>query len=174
LWVARRRRADRFYACGALQRPRAARSTRTLGVMSIARNAAWVFGSLLALSGLVFGGLWFLGARGCGNQVLSEVASPDRNLRIVVFQRDCGATTGFSTQASLLEFDQALGNGSGNIFIADTDHGSAPGGPGGGPDLHAVWEDNRSVTLSYDSRVRIFKAEQQIHGVSFTYQPIGS
>jgi hypothetical protein len=31
LRVARRRRAERFYACGALQRPRAARSTRTLG-----------------------------------------------------------------------------------------------------------------------------------------------
>jgi hypothetical protein len=30
---ARRRRAERFYACGALQGPRAARSTRTLGVM---------------------------------------------------------------------------------------------------------------------------------------------
>jgi hypothetical protein len=31
--VARRRRAERFYACGALQRPRAARSTRTLDAM---------------------------------------------------------------------------------------------------------------------------------------------
>jgi hypothetical protein len=28
-------RAERFYACGALERPRAARSTRTLGVMDI-------------------------------------------------------------------------------------------------------------------------------------------
>jgi len=31
--VARRRRSERFYACGALQRPRAARSTRTLDAM---------------------------------------------------------------------------------------------------------------------------------------------
>jgi len=30
--VARRKRAERFYACGALVRPRAARSTRTLGI----------------------------------------------------------------------------------------------------------------------------------------------
>ena len=29
---ARRSRAERFYACGALERPRAARSTRTLGI----------------------------------------------------------------------------------------------------------------------------------------------
>jgi len=34
LRVARRRRAERFYACGALERFRAARSTRTLGVMN--------------------------------------------------------------------------------------------------------------------------------------------
>jgi hypothetical protein len=34
LMQARRRRADDYRACGALQSPRAARSTRTLGVMS--------------------------------------------------------------------------------------------------------------------------------------------
>jgi hypothetical protein len=33
LRLARRRRAERFYACGALEQYRAARSTRTLGVM---------------------------------------------------------------------------------------------------------------------------------------------
>jgi hypothetical protein len=33
LRVARRRRAERFYACGALERFRAARSTRTLGIV---------------------------------------------------------------------------------------------------------------------------------------------
>jgi FtsH-binding integral membrane protein len=32
LRVARRRRAERFYACGALEQFRAARSTRTLGI----------------------------------------------------------------------------------------------------------------------------------------------
>jgi peroxiredoxin len=35
--MARRSRAERFYACGALQGPRAARSTRTLGVMTSSR-----------------------------------------------------------------------------------------------------------------------------------------
>ena len=142
--------------------------------MSVARNVAWVLGGLLALAGIAIGGLWFLGAGGCGNQVLSEVSSPDRNLKVVVFQRDCGATTGFSTQASLLESDQMLGNGAGNIFVADTDHGAAPSGPGGGPELHVAWDDNRSVTLSHDSRVRVFKAERLKHGVSLTYQSTGS
>ena len=34
----------------------------------------------------------------CENQLLSEVLSPDQVYRAIVFQRSCGATTGFSTQ----------------------------------------------------------------------------
>jgi hypothetical protein len=62
----------------------------------------------------------------CGNQILSESSSPDRTYRVVVFRRDCGATTGFSTQVSVLKAMQALPNESGNLFIADTDRGEAP------------------------------------------------
>jgi hypothetical protein len=142
--------------------------------MSVIRSVAWVFGGLIALAGIAVGGVWFLGANGCGNEVLSETPSPDRNRKVVVFQRDCGATTGFSTQASLLASDQKLGSGAGNIFVGDTDHGAAPSGPGGGPELHVAWADNRSVTLSHDSRVRVFKAERQKLDVSVTYQSTGS
>jgi hypothetical protein len=37
----------------------------------------------------------------CGNYVVAEKISPDGRRKVVVFQRDCGATTGFSTQVSL-------------------------------------------------------------------------
>jgi hypothetical protein len=35
----------------------------------------------------------------CGNEILAESLSPDGSKKFVVFQRSCGATTGFSTQA---------------------------------------------------------------------------
>jgi hypothetical protein len=41
--VARRRRAERFYACGALSASRAARSTRTLGVMRSRQTLGLLF-----------------------------------------------------------------------------------------------------------------------------------
>jgi hypothetical protein len=72
----------------------------------------------------------------CGNAVLSEEYSPNREFRAVVFERDCGATTGFSTQVSVLTANgQFLTQPSwlhstqpGNVFVADTDHGNVRSG----------------------------------------------
>ena len=70
----------------------------------------------------------------CGNKVLTDVASPDVHNHAVVFERDCGATTGFSTQVSILPAGRAISDG-GNVLIVDDDHGRAPNGPGGGPSV---------------------------------------
>lgn len=55
----------------------------------------------------------------CGNEVYSEVLSPNREHKVVMFQRDCGATTGFSTQISILDSGDELENESGNTYIID-------------------------------------------------------
>jgi hypothetical protein len=72
---------------------------------------------------LPFIGLFLLIAAGpdlCANQVFQEVYSADRTLKAVVFQRDCGATTGFSTQVSVLPARETLGNNvAGNLYIAN-------------------------------------------------------
>ena len=52
----------------------------------------------------------------CKNIVYKEYASPNAQLKAVVFVRDCGATTGFSTQISILDFNESL-KSNGNIFI---------------------------------------------------------
>ena len=75
----------------------------------------------------------------CGNELLREVASPDGKMKAVVFQRDCAATTGFITQVSVLSKDEKLPNESGNVFSADTNHGVAPSGEGGGPVVEVGW-----------------------------------
>jgi hypothetical protein len=64
----------------------------------------------------------------CANDLLTEIPSPDGALKAVVFQRDCGATTSFSTQISILWTNRPLPNETGNLFVADTDHGKAPRG----------------------------------------------
>ena len=102
----------------------------------------------------------------CGNKFLSETSSPDRIYRVVVFQRDCGATTGFSTQVSVLKAGERLPNQSGNLFIADTDRGKAPSGMGGGPEVRLSWTGLRSVRLIHHKNTRVFLANLRVAEVS--------
>jgi len=77
----------------------------------------------------------------CGNDVFQEVYSPNKQYKIIVFERDCGATTGFSTQISILEGTQALSNVTGNIFVMD-----------GHPDYTNVqvrWESDQVINITY-------------------------
>ena len=103
----------------------------------------------------------------CGNDVLTETKSPDGRLRVVVFQRDCGATTGFSTQVSVIASGEAFqSTQSGNVFVADTNHGEAPSGPGGGPVVRVEWLDPTHLRITHDKRVRVFSSATSIHGIN--------
>jgi len=105
----------------------------------------------------------------CANEVLAVYHSPNNKLRAVIFQRDCGATTGFSTQVSVLSSAEALENKGGNIFVADTNHGAAPAGRGGGPELQVVWLSDNRLQIQYNKLVRIFRAEKESDGVEIEY-----
>ena len=98
----------------------------------------------------------------CGSDVLAEVPAPGGRHRAVVFQYDCGATTGFSTQVSLLRARESL-SGIGNVFAADGDHGKAPAGPGGGPWVAVEWRGPDTLVVHRDSRARVFRADT-LHG----------
>lgn len=105
----------------------------------------------------------------CQNEVLSDVRSPDGKYRVITFQRDCGATSDFSTQVSVIPAWWYLRNVSGNLFVADTDHGKAPSGPGGGPDVRVMWMSPSLLSISYHPDARVFKSESAVGSVSVTY-----
>jgi hypothetical protein len=105
----------------------------------------------------------------CGNDVLHEHVSPDGNLKVVVFQRDCGATTGFSTQASLLRAKKKLPSGPGNIFVAISPPG-VPRGPGGGPKLDVRWVSPQHVVLSHHQNAVVNQAQTQLSRVRIDYE----
>jgi len=106
----------------------------------------------------------------CGNEILAESISPDRTKKLVVFQRSCGATTSFSTQASLLSPDVKLADEIGNVFIADTDHGIAPSGAGGGPELRFQWAGPKDLLLQHHVTARVFKAERHLKDTDVKYE----
>ncbi|HYX72046.1 MAG TPA: hypothetical protein VE732_04690 [Nitrososphaera sp.] len=106
----------------------------------------------------------------CENELLNEVQSPNGKLKVIIFQRDCGATTGFSTQVSILPNGDKLPNEGGNIFVADTDHGKAPSGEGGGPKVEVRWINENELLIRHDSRARVFHSEQSLNNVKIRYE----
>jgi hypothetical protein len=102
----------------------------------------------------------------CGNDLLAQHLSPDMKRKVVVFTRNCGGTTPFSTHASIMDADDELPKDVGNVFGAATGAGRAPAGPGGGPELRAKWVDDRHVVLSHHASVVVFKSESQHDGVT--------
>ncbi|HEY3040583.1 MAG TPA: hypothetical protein VGJ66_17730 [Pyrinomonadaceae bacterium] len=126
---------------------------------------------LLVILTVAVGGVACLNlAAGCGNDLVKEVRSPGGKMKAVVFQRDCGATTGFSTQVSLLSSNESLPNESGNVFVATTDHGNAPAGAWGGPIVEASWTDDSHLLLRYDKRAGLSKREESLGNVSVRYE----
>ena len=94
----------------------------------------------------------------CGNEVRSTTASPTGKLRAVVFTRDCGATTGFSTQVSILNSGDALPDEPGNVLIAD-----------GTISLVVTWQSDSQVLVSGDLTTRLSKQETEIQRVRIQY-----
>jgi len=114
---------------------------------------------------ILFGLLHFIFDSACQNQVFKEYYSPDKSMTAIVFQRDCGATTGFSTQVSILESDEELDNEGGNIFIIKGHPSDVA------PEIE--WTGNKSITIHHYINGNEFKAENQfgwINSVKITYE----
>jgi hypothetical protein len=105
---------------------------------------------------------------GCRDSIVAQVAAPDGLHTAFLFERSCGATTGFSTQVSVVAGGRLPGGG-GNVFVADTDHGAAPSAPWGGPVVSVRWAGSSTLEISYDHRARVFERLEAVNGVSIRY-----
>ncbi len=101
----------------------------------------------------------------CENDVVATTAAPDRSSLVVVFHRGCGATTGISTQISILEYGSRMPDGSGNMFIAESPGREAP-------PVRVAWKGAHSLVIEYPARATVYLKEIMIRGVSVTYKPI--
>ena len=97
---------------------------------------------------------------GCTNDILSQSISPDGKTKLILFSRNCGATTGPNTHAMLLPRDGKLTQAAtGNAFIID--QGSAT----------ASWKDPDHLVITLAHGTRVFKQEPSVQGITITYQP---
>lgn len=104
----------------------------------------------------------------CGNTAIRSIRSPDGGHLATVFGRDCGATTGVSTQVSV---DLGSGQGIGNVFVADAGDVGALG-VWGGPRVAAAWTGPNELSITYDGGARVFVRNGTIGDVRVTYRAV--
>lgn len=107
----------------------------------------------------------------CENTTASRLISPDGTHAATLFQRDCGATTGYSTQISVLDNGEAPAD-SGNAFRADDDHGAAAVGEWQGPWADMRWLAPDRLLIRYAAKSRVFQQAKEVDGVKITYQQV--
>lgn len=108
----------------------------------------------------------------CGNELISESRSPDGKQWAIVFVRSCGATTGFSTQVSIVEHAGKLSDTeAGNVFTSDNDHAKVLLGPRGELPVQIVWLSNRQLQITYPKDARVFLSEVRFKDNQISYVP---
>ena len=99
----------------------------------------------------------------CDNEIVQEAVSPDGRLRAVLFSRNCGATTGFQTQISIIESSDDLPDEPANTFITE-----------GHPDYTRAelkWLDAGTLVVVTSAPDLAHKAERYVDGVTVDYVP---
>ena len=104
----------------------------------------------------------------CRNRTLATVDAPSGDMSAVLFQRDCGATTDFSTQVSVIKRGEQP-SGGGDLFVADSNHGEARSADWGGPWAEVRWIDPQHLLIRYDAKARVFAQAPSAAGIRVSY-----
>jgi len=97
----------------------------------------------------------------CNNTIKREIISPNSRLKAVVFERDCGATTSGSIQISILDKNEQLSPGGGNIFIVKYY-----------PKIDVTWENNNHLLIQYPEYYNPVKEVSTFEDVSVVYRRV--
>ncbi len=109
----------------------------------------------------------------CATTVIDQVASPSGKLKAVVFQIDCGATTDFNSHVAIVPSDRDVSQKDSlpkSFFVVDGNHGRAPAGKGGGPEVRINWVSDTRLEIQHHDLVRIISAKASSKGVQVDFR----
>lgn len=92
----------------------------------------------------------------CGNDIVQKVPSPDGEKVAYIFTRDCGATTGFSPQLSILDKNDKFLNKFGNTFRSDKN-------------FSIDWLDEKKLQVIYDKKSKTYEMDKRVNGIKIEY-----
>lgn len=131
-------------------------------IKTIKKRIIWVFIGFLMfcvvclliipgyfVSGLIEGAL-------CGNQIINRQENLNQTYDFVIFERDCGATTDYSYQLSILKHGENLKNKAGNIYITDSP-------------FTAEWTSKNTLKIN-GATTKAYKRESQYKGIRILYE----
>ncbi|MCD1162203.1 hypothetical protein [Peribacillus frigoritolerans] len=98
----------------------------------------------------------FLFADMCGNDIKQKTPSPSGENVAYIFERSCGATTGFSPQLSILNKDDDFQNESGNTFRSDKD-------------FSIEWFNENALKVIYDKSSETYEIDKKVNGIKIEY-----
>ena len=104
----------------------------------------------------------------CQDAPHQSIRSLDGDERAILFGRNCGATTSYTTQVSIVPADEGI-SGKGNVFIADE---GAKAAAWGGPWAEVKWLGAKHLLVSYDASARVFAKNERVGDVQVSYQTI--
>lgn len=98
----------------------------------------------------------------CVDTAQRRVVSPEKKYAVVVLERDCGATTGFSTIVRVIpENSSSNGPKKDNIFVCK----------GGAGRVDAAWLSERELAITHDCQdEEIFKNSPDIGEIHVVYR----
>ena len=82
----------------------------------------------------------------CSNNIVKTVYSPNKKYIAVAFIRDCGATTDFSSQVTLLKKSRKFKNTAGNVFIGN--HSEF---------INILWRNDSTLVIIHDCSVLVHR-----------------
>jgi hypothetical protein len=94
----------------------------------------------------------------CGNDIKQKILSPSGVKVAYVFERSCGATTGFSPQLSILDKNEDfdIQNESGNTFRSDKE-------------FSIEWLDEKNLKVIYDKSSETYEMDKKVNGIEVKY-----
>jgi hypothetical protein len=138
-----------------------------IGFASERRQIGWiVVGVVVAVSAVIAGGTlsieYFMSGFGaCKTLVRTSIPSPDGSKSIVIFGKECGATVGLNTQASIAPAGGSFSPEKYPAFFVVS----------GTPELIATWLGDSAVAISLvPGGGKVFRNEPSVGGVKIEYR----
>lgn len=118
--------------------------------------------ALTTLPALLVGGLlWYASSLlpSCQITQHTRLPSPDNAFDLVIFSRNCGATTGFNTQAALIPHGDTLPEDAASFLSI-----------GATADLGPQWRDASTIELAIPAGAQVYRQDETVAGIAITYR----
>jgi hypothetical protein len=113
----------------------------------------------------------------CGNEIVARTSSPGGAHEAIVFERDCGATTRWSTQVAIIRGGAVFRERP--TWWAETQAGGAlviddrTARPGiAGTSVAAKWSDDTHLTIEYDAGAAVLGGAKVVGGIEIEQRPV--